>query len=146
MPTLFTAVIPPIRFLFPSNNGLRLLARARFSGSDPDESSSIGGGDCTRPAFLRAAERVVGPKYPSFSFVSDGVGDGEITRGVCGIWYCLDELMACGKPCGKEGSGEVRMKPVSDRRVFAQKWAMLSSNERLSGGLGGSVEAERSAS
>jgi hypothetical protein len=47
--------LPPT---FPT--GLRLLVRALLSGSEPDESSSIGGGDVTR--CLRVAERVTGPK------------------------------------------------------------------------------------
>lgn len=38
-----------------------------------------------------AAERVIGAKYvPVFSPLSDGVGEGEVTRGVPGIWYCWD--------------------------------------------------------
>jgi hypothetical protein len=56
--------------------GLRLLVRdLLLSESDPEEFSSMRGG-----AFLRVAERVTGPKYPSLR--SDGVGDGDMTRGV----------------------------------------------------------------
>lgn len=32
-----------------------------------------------------ALERV---KYPPCSLTSEGVGDGDMTRGVSGIWYC----------------------------------------------------------
>jgi hypothetical protein len=61
--------------------GLRLLALALFSGSELEESSSMGGGDVTTRC-LRLAERVTGPKYPSFPLVSEGVGEGDMTRGV----------------------------------------------------------------
>lgn len=44
----------------PSSLGLRLLARALLSGSELDESSSMGGGDVIR--CLRVDERVTGPK------------------------------------------------------------------------------------
>lgn len=116
LPILFIAVRPLIRLLPPWRIGLRLLARALFSGSDPDESSSIGGGEGGR-LFLRAAERVTGPKYPSFPLASEGVGDGDMTRGVCGIWYCLEESMACCQQGGKEGRVGARMTPVSDTRA-----------------------------
>lgn len=83
------AVKPLIRLLFmpvPSRTGLRLLARARFSGSrsEPELSSSGIVGDFAREP--RAIERVMGPKYPSLLLgVSEGVGEGEMTRGVEGI-------------------------------------------------------------
>jgi hypothetical protein len=111
------AVNPLIRRRLPARMGLRLLARALFSGSDPDESSSIGMGLCI--FCLRAAERVVGPKYPSLPLSSEGVGDGDMTRGVCGIWYCLEESMACRQHAGKEGSGGGRMRPVKSQRALA---------------------------
>lgn len=92
--------------------------RARFSGSEPDESSSIGGGDWS--LFLRAEARVTGGKYPSFPLpASEGVGDGEMTRGVWGIWYCLDEAMAERKQVVKYGSGGARMRPDILERVVA---------------------------
>lgn len=98
LPLACLRVVNPLILLLPnppSSMGLRLLARARFSGSEPDESSSIGGGDCTRFLFLRVDERVTGPKYPSFPLpTSEGVGEGEITRGVLGIWYCFEDSMA----------------------------------------------------
>lgn len=53
------------RWRAPSRIGLRLRARARrFSGSEDEESSSIGAGCCdARPDRLaREAERVTGPK------------------------------------------------------------------------------------
>ena len=75
------AVKPLIRRRRPSSIGLLLLALALFSGSELDESSSMGGGDVTSRC-LRLAERVTGPKYPSFPLVSEGVGEGDMTRGV----------------------------------------------------------------
>ena len=81
----------------------------------------MGGGDCTR--CLRAADRVTGPKYPSSLLVSEGVGEGDITRGVCGIWYWREEAMAFCQQRGNEGSGGHRMSPVRDRRACAQKYA-----------------------
>lgn len=57
----FTVAFPLIRRRLPSSIGLRLRKRALFSGSDPDESSSMRGCDGARP-FFRAAERVTGAK------------------------------------------------------------------------------------
>ena len=73
----------------------------------------MGGGDVT-VLCLRLAERVTGPKYPSFALalVSEGVGDGEITRGVCGIEYWREDAMARCQHGGKAGSGAPRMRPV----------------------------------
>ena len=54
------------------------------SEPDPSFSSVMGAGDLLRCAF--AAERVTGAKYEScLSDASDGVGEGEMTRGVDGI-------------------------------------------------------------
>ena len=117
-------VMPLMRRLLPmplvlSSIGLRLRARALFSGSEPDESSSIGGG----ALFLRAAERVMGPKYPSFPLVSEGVGEGDMTRGVCGIAYCEEAMVECMQT-GNEGSGEWRMSPDKDARGEVLKYAI----------------------
>ena len=71
----------------------------------------MGGGDVT--FCLRLAERVTGPKYPSFPLSSEGVGDGEITRGVCGIEYWFEEDMARCQQSGNAGSGAHRMSPVN---------------------------------
>ena len=72
--------------------GLLERVRARFSSeeseSDPDPSlsSDMVSGELGRS--FREAERVVGGKYEScIPEVSEGVGDGEITRGVPGIGY-----------------------------------------------------------
>lgn len=76
----------------------------------------MGGGDVT--FCLRLAERVTGPKYPSFALVSEGVGEGDITRGVWGIAYWRDDAMACCQQRGKAGSGAARMRPESvDKRA-----------------------------
>jgi hypothetical protein len=67
--------------------GLRLRVRAlqRSELSSSSSSSVAGCGVATR---LRAADRVVGPKYDGSRPLSDGVGLGEITRGVEGM-LCL---------------------------------------------------------
>lgn len=110
--------------------GLRLLARARFSGSEPDESSSMGGGDCTRCLLLRVDERVTGPKYPSLPLpASEGVGDGDITRGVFGIWYCLEASIALRQQVGKYGNGGARMTPERVERAFAHVKATFASRK-----------------
>ena len=57
----FIAVNPLMRLLLPSSIGLLLRARARLSGSEPELSSLIEGGEVTR-RFARAADRVTGPK------------------------------------------------------------------------------------
>jgi hypothetical protein len=99
-------LVKPLILLLPtppllSKTGLRLLALARFSGSELDESSSIGGGD-VYCLLLRVDERVTGPKYPSFWLpTSDGVGLGDMTRGVLGIWYWRDDSMAERQQVGK---------------------------------------------
>lgn len=46
-------------------------------------------------------ERVSGPKYPSL-FLSDGVGDGDITRGVAGTCDC--EVAIVIECVGRHGS------------------------------------------
>jgi len=43
----------------------------------------MGGGEVTLEA--RDIERVTGPKYPSLPLLSEGVGEGDITRGVLGM-------------------------------------------------------------
>jgi hypothetical protein len=58
---VFLRVVNPLmRRRLLSSIGLRLLARALFSGSELDESSSMRGEEGA--LFLRAAERVVGAK------------------------------------------------------------------------------------
>lgn len=68
--------------------GLRLRVLALFSRSESGSYSSVmAEGEVAR----LAAERVIGAKYvPVFSPLSEGVGEGEVTRGVPGIWYCCD--------------------------------------------------------
>ena len=83
--------------------GLLERVRARFSRLESEFSSSLlpfssaivsGCGDLARA--FRAAERV---KYPSCcSDDSDGVGDGEITRGVEGMGYVYDIAVADTSP------------------------------------------------
>jgi hypothetical protein len=61
--------------------GLRLLDLALLNSALESELSSISSiiGACCAAAFF-LADLVTGPKYPSWaSFVSEGVGDGEIT-------------------------------------------------------------------
>lgn len=64
--------------------GLLLLLLARESSGSisswPSPCSSIGSTELKRCVF----DRVVGGKYPSFPLVSEGVGEGDITRGVLG--------------------------------------------------------------
>jgi len=80
--------------------GLRLRVLALFSRSESGScSSAMAEGEVAR----LAAERVMGAKYvPAFSPLSEGVGEGEVTRGVPGIWYCCD--MAEGR-LGKKRKG-----------------------------------------
>jgi len=76
-------MLPDVKGMTPffSNNGLLLLVRARFSGSDPSPLSLAAFGDVT--LFARVEERRVRPKYPSLGPLS--VGEGEMTSGVCGM-------------------------------------------------------------
>lgn len=91
--------------------GLRDRVRARFSREESDPSPSFsfvsscigsGCGDLGRD--LRATDRV---KYPSLAVCSDdsdGVGEGDMTRGVDGIGYVNDILSAegvCIDGCGR---------------------------------------------
>jgi hypothetical protein len=90
--------------------GLRLLvlARRRSAPSSSSSSSSTGAGVASR---LRAADRVTGPKYDSRSSISEGVGLGEMTRGVAGMLPRPDMLYGKG---GKAGTG-MQMAPVKYR-------------------------------
>lgn len=72
--------------------GLRDRVRARFPMLESEQesfpcafsSSEIGGGEDS--CRFADAERVTGVRYPSFeSGRSEGVGEGEVTRGVAGI-------------------------------------------------------------
>jgi len=91
------------------STGLLLFVRARFSGSDPELSGSslMARGDAIPFAF--EMDLVMGPKYPSFEPTSEGVGEGDITRGVRGIWYC--EAMADSQESASEGSEGACMRP-----------------------------------
>ena len=81
----------------------------------------MAGCDCTPCLFLRVEERVTGPKYPSLPLpASEGVGEGEITRGVFGIWYCREDSIASRQQVGKYGSGGARMTPDSVERALVQ--------------------------
>ena len=65
---------------------VRALLSRLESEPDPSFSSDIGAGDLCLCCF--AAERVVGAKYESDrSDTSEGVGEGEMTRGVEGTGY-----------------------------------------------------------
>jgi hypothetical protein len=127
-------VMPLIRLRLPSSIGLRLLVRARFSRSELELSSSIGGGDGAR-RFARAAERVTGPKWPSRALVSEGVGEGDITRGVLGIWYCFEDAMACLQQRGKDGRADGRMRPDKVVRAWKQKCDRCERSGVVSDGL-----------
>lgn len=89
---------PFTRGIWRSIWGLRLLVRAReSSGSSSDvlfasSCSSIGSTELTRATF----DRVSGPKYPSLLFLSDGVGEGDITRGVAGTCDCEVAIVSEG--------------------------------------------------
>lgn len=91
--------------------GLRDRVRARFSREESEPSPSFsfvsscigsGCGDLVRAR--RATDRV---KYPSpavCSDDSDGVGEGDMTRGVVGIGYANDIVPAervCTDGCGR---------------------------------------------
>lgn len=93
-----------VRPVMPFLIGLRLLDLALRSSSLESVSSSISSsiGSCDAAAFF-LADLVIGPKYPSFdaSLVSEGVGEGEITLGVPGIWFVEERGMVKG---GKDGS------------------------------------------
>lgn len=93
---LFTVIVlaalelmPPFIVIlvgFRSICGLRLRLRAReSSGSSscvsPVACSSIASTELKRCVF----DLVAGGKYPSFVLLSDGVGEGDMTRGVLGI-------------------------------------------------------------
>jgi len=71
--------------------GLRLRVRARrSSGLSSSSSSSTGAGVAIR---FRAADLVTGPKYDSRSSISEGVGLGEMTRGVAGMEFPLMDML-----------------------------------------------------
>lgn len=83
---VFEAFLGLNRLTFLVSRGLRLRVRAlRNSGLSSSSKSSDTG--CGVASLLLAADRVVGPKYPSFPLpsCSDGVGLGDMTRGVDGI-------------------------------------------------------------
>jgi hypothetical protein len=69
-----------------------------------------------------------------------------MTRGVCGTRYCFDEAIACCQQCAKDGSGDERIKPVSDRPALVQRYATFSRNEWRSRRCGRSREAVDGAS
>jgi hypothetical protein len=60
------------------------------------------------------ADLVTGPKYPSCdaSFVSEGVGEGEMTLGVAGIIFDEEIDMAKG---GRDG---IRITPEKTRAIL----------------------------
>jgi hypothetical protein len=49
--------------------------------------------------------------------------------------------MACCQQSGNSGRGEARMRPVSDARAWAQKYAISSNSRRVFGYCGGAREA-----
>ena len=85
------AVLPDVKGITPffSSNGLRLLVRARVSGSDVSPFSLATVGDVTLLA--RVEERRVRPKYPSVGPVS--VGEGEMTSGVRGMGVRREDMV-----------------------------------------------------
>ena len=111
-------VSPAIR-LFLSGLLLRDLAlRSTLESVSSSISSSMGAGDDDAFFF---ADLVTGPKYPSFddSLDSDGVGEGEITRGVAGTLFedAKDMLKS-----GREGTCVV---PVRARARFVTRASQL---------------------
>ena len=63
---------------------------------DPDSRSLLLSFDTSTSRCRRAAERVVGAEYPSLDrdLLSEGAGEGEMTRGVSGIASWEDILSA----------------------------------------------------
>lgn len=113
-----------------TRTGLRERVRARFSNEESEEPASssaafsgIGCGVLTR--CLRVVERVTGAKYESLfpgcdveSDNSEGVGEGDMTRGVEGTWYCCD-MMADGGRSGMSGEQWKAISPTGRRRKRA---------------------------
>lgn len=106
----FAGVKPLILRCF---NGLRLLVLALLRSAKVSSSGSASCSSLIAPCAARLfffADLVTGPKYPSFcsalSVVSEGVGLGEMTRGVAGT-PLREESM---KKVGKQG---LRIAPVS---------------------------------
>lgn len=98
--------------------GLLLLVRARRSPLWPSSSglSSTGWGVGGR--FLREADLVVGPKYEGSREAdsrSEGVGLGEMTRGVAGMTGLVAKGMAS---VGKGGRGDELMVPEKRLRIW----------------------------
>lgn len=86
------AVFPDVRGSTPFfSNGLLLLVRALFSGSElaPSVVSWTTAGEVALPA--RVAERSVLPKYSSLGALS--VGEGEMTSGVLGMGLRRVDIM-----------------------------------------------------
>lgn len=84
---------------------VRALRRSGLSDSSSSERSSRG---CGVGVLLRAAERVTGPEY-STSF-SEGVGLGEMTRGVSGMFFERKDMAN-----ENGGSAGQRMAPTTRR-------------------------------
>lgn len=127
-----TAVRPLIRRRLIALSLLLLRDLARPSESELEfersgaASSGMGGEEIR--VDLRAAERVVGGKYSLLGvFISDGVGDGDITRGVPGTgrWVAAAAMWRVGKG-GKRWEGP---RPCESRRVWYMRLAM---RERVS--------------
>lgn len=87
------AVPPDVRGSAPffSNNGLLLLVRDFFSGSefDPSVPFGVAAGEAALPA--RVAERRVLPTYSSLGIASGG--EGEMTSGVFGMGNRREDMM-----------------------------------------------------
>jgi hypothetical protein len=66
---------------------------------------------------------------------SEGVGEGDMTRGVCGIWYWREDSMAARQQVGKYGSGGVRMTPERRERTLETSNATLARRLGFSGTL-----------
>lgn len=75
--------------IFRTLRGVLLFDRARLKSGFESSSSSSTLSSIFPGVLIRflVDERVTGPKYPSWddSWVSEGVGDGEITLGIAGI-------------------------------------------------------------
>jgi hypothetical protein len=118
--------------IFRARIGLLLLDLALHrsglvSDSSPSIASSIFNGVETR---FRVDERVTGPKYPSceLSWLSDGVGEGEITLGVAGIWDCAIVQLKAGRG-GYLTTPEMMRWILVTRRMQIGEWRYLSLRE-----------------
>lgn len=89
---VLVAVLPDVRGSTPfcSNNGLLLLVRALFSGSELGPSVPFRAAAGEAALLARVAERSFLPKYSSLGAPS--VSEGEMTSGVFGIRFRREDM------------------------------------------------------